>query len=255
MQPIRNRLLATALGLALAAPLAAQEAPATAPAPAEAPAAAAPAAPAAEAPAAPAPAAPAPAGGATAPAAGDPAKQEVMEIVKDTFGDWQVRCAPDGKECFMYQLALDEAKNPVAEVSILKLPEQADAEAGVTVVTPLGTLLTTGVVVQVDTGEKRQYPFAWCSQVGCFARFGLDKPSLDGLKRGKSAMIGLVSVGRPEHPVQLTLSLSGFTAAYDALETPVLPAGAMLPTPAPAPQPAAPRPAPAKPLPDLQPKR
>ena len=45
--------------------------------------------------------------------------------------------------------------------------------AGVTVVTPLGTLLTAGVVVQVDTGEQRQYPFAWCSQVGCFARFGL----------------------------------------------------------------------------------
>ena len=249
MQPIRNRLLATALGLALAAPLAAQEAPAPAPAPAEAPAAAAPAAPAPEAPAA------APAAGAAATAPGDPAKPEVMEIVKDTFGDWQVRCAPDGKECFMYQLALDEAKNPVAEVSILKLPEQADAEAGVTVVTPLGTLLTTGVVVQVDTGEKRQYPFAWCSQVGCFARFGLDKPSLDGLKRGKQATISLISVGRPEHPVQLALSLSGFTAAYDALETPVLPAGAMLPAPAPAAQPAAPRPAPAKPLPDLQPKR
>jgi invasion protein IalB len=178
-----------------------------------------------------------------------------MEIVKDTFGDWQVRCAPDGDECFMYQLASDERKNPVAEVSILKLPEQSEAAAGVTVVTPLGTLLTTGVILQVDSGEKRQYPFAWCSQVGCFARFGLTKPSIDVLKRGKAGEITLVSVGRPDHPVVLDLSLSGFTAAFDSLETPVLPEGAAVPNPEPAPaaQPAAR--APAKPLPDLQPKR
>ena len=163
-----------------------------------------------------------------------------MEIVKDTFGDWQVRCAPDGKECFIYQLAVDQAKNPVAEVSLLKLPEESEADAGVTVVTPLGTLLTTGVIFQVDAGEKRQYPFAWCSQVGCFARFGLTKPSIDTLKRGKSGTISLVSVGRPEQPVVLNLSLSGFTAAFDALETPVLPAGAAVPNPAPAAAPAQP---------------
>ena len=261
MQPIRNRLILTALGLALAAPLAAQDAatPETAPA-AEAPAAEAPAAPAEAPAAAPATPAPAPAEGATAAApAQPPAQPEVMEIVKDTFGDWQVRCAPDGKECFMYQLAVDGQKNPVAEVSILKLPEQAEADAGVTVVTPLGTLLTTGVIVQIDEGEQRQYPFAWCSQVGCFARFGLDKPSIDALKRGKAGKISLVSVGRPEQPVVLALSLSGFTAAFDSIEVPVLPAGAEMPNPvpapAPAPAPAAQRPAAPKPLPDLQPRR
>ena len=143
-----------------------------------------------------------------------------MEIVKDTFGDWQVRCAPDGKECFMYQLALDTEKNPVAEVSILKLPEAAEADAGVTVVTPLGTLLPNGVVLQVDGGEPRQYPFAWCSQVGCFARFGLARTSVDGMKRGNSGKITLVSVGAPQSPVVLDLSLTGFTAAYDSLEVP-----------------------------------
>ena len=112
-----------------------------------------------------------------------------------------------------------------------------------TVVTPLGTLLTAGVILQVDTGEKRQYPFAWCSQVGCFSRFGLDRPAVDGMKRGKAANVTLISVGSPETPVTLALSLSGFTAAYDALEVPAQP-------PAPAPAPAltpAPAPAPAEP--------
>ena len=154
----------------------------------------------------------------------------------------------------MYQLAADQQDNPVAEVSLLKLPEVAEADAGVTVVTPLGTLLTNGLVLQIDGGETRQYPFAWCSQVGCFSRFGLAKPSIDALKRGKAGTITLVSVGRPDHPVELALSLSGFTAAWDSLEVPVLPEGAAVPNPAPAAEPAA-RPAPAKPLPDLQPRR
>jgi invasion protein IalB len=238
MQPIRPRLALAALGLALAAPLAAQDAP-----PADAPAADAPAAtpapeapaapaeaPAAETPAAEAPAAPAeaPAPGAAAP--GAPAEPEVMEIVRETFGDWEVRCAPEGDECFMYQLALDTKKNPVAEVSILKLPEASEAAAGVTVVTPLGTLLTAGVGVQVDGGEARRYPFGYCIQVGCFARFGLAQPSLDAMKRGRTGKLTLVSVAAPNAPLTLDLSLAGFTAAYDSLQAPPEP-----PTPTPAP--------------------
>ncbi len=248
MQPIRTRLLAAAVAAALAAPVAAQEAtppapdaPATetpAPAPAEAPAA-----PAAEAPAAgAAPEAAAPAEGEAAEA---PPQGEVMEVIRETFGDWQVRCAPEGNECFMYQLAMDTEDNPVAEVSILKLPEEAEADAGVTVVTPLGTLLPQGVVVQIDTGEQRQYPFAWCSQVGCFARFGLARPAIDTMKRGKGGKLTLHAVAAPEQPVTLALSLTGFTAAYDSLETPTVPAAAAPEQPAPAP--AAPTLAPAAP--------
>ena len=123
MQPIRIRLILAALGLALAAPLAAQEAP-----PPPAAGGAAPPRPRAgprgrgaggpggrgaggagrrrRPPAGAAPAAaPRRAGGARP-------QPEVMEIVRDTFGDWQVRCAPEGNECFMYQLALDAAEEP-----------------------------------------------------------------------------------------------------------------------------------------------
>jgi invasion protein IalB len=172
-----------------------------------------------------------------------------MEIVRETFGDWQIRCAPDGDECFMYQLALDTEKNPVAEVSLLKLPEVAEAAAGATVVTPLGTLLPNGVVLQVDDGEARQYPFAWCSQVGCFSRFGLAESAIEGMKRGKLAKITLISVAAPERPVTLDLSLTGFTDAYNALAVPPAPPGAQ-------PAPAAPAQPPARsePLPSLMPR-
>lgn len=261
MQILRPRLIAASAGVALSAlaltamvPAVAQEAPApAAPAP-EAPAAPAPTTPAAPAPApAPeaAPATPAPAAPGATPApgaaAGDPAQQEPMEIVRATFDDWQVRCAPEGNDCFLYQLALDQERNPVAEVSVLKLPASSEAAAGATVVSPLGTLLTTGVVLQVDGGEKRSYPFAWCSQVGCFSRFGLSQQSVDALKRGNSVALSLVSINRPEEPVTLAVSLKGFTAAFDSLETPPSPPGA---APADRSAPAAP----AQPLPNLLPR-
>jgi invasion protein IalB len=238
MQANRLRLIPVVFGLALSTQAAAQETPA----PAEEPAADAPATtaePDAEAPATAEDPAAEPEAGAPgeaeagegtaaegtepgAPAAGAdaPATPEVLEVVRETFGDWEIRCAPEGDECFMYQIAHDAQDNPVAEFSLLKLPLEAEATAGVTVVTPLGTLLPAGLVLQIDSGERRQYPFSWCSQVGCFARFGLDDTSINALKRGGTGRVTLVSVGAPETPVTLDVSLSGFTAAYDSLALP-----------------------------------
>lgn len=228
-------ILAAALGLGLAGPALSQETPPAAEGAPETPApeAAPPAAATPETPPAPAQ------DGQAQPSTGDPAAAEPREIVRETFGDWQVRCASDTNECFMYQLALDEGNNPVAEVSLLKLPAGGEAAAGATVVSPLGTLLTTGVALQVDTNPAQQHPFSWCSQVGCFARFGMTEETINAFKRGGSGRLSLVSIAQPNRPITLNLSLTGFTAAYDSLETPV---GAPVPA-----TPSAPRPAPTMP--------
>jgi invasion protein IalB len=159
-------------------------------------------------------------------ATGDPAEPEILEIVRATFGDWQVRCAPNGEDCFMYQLAVDNQQNPVAEVSLLKLPAGQNVVAGATIVTPLGTLLPPGLAIQIDTNEARQYPFAWCSQVGCFSRFGMDNETISMMKRGRAGRMTLLSVGAPDQPVVLELSLTGFTAAFDSLTAPEAPPAA-----------------------------
>lgn len=145
-------------------------------------------------------------------------EQNVMEVVKATHGDWEVRCATDETDCFMYQLAMDDENNPVAEFSLVRLADAAGAAAGATVVSPLGTLLPAGVELQVDDGEPRRYPFTWCSQVGCFARFGVDQASIAAMKSGQIAKAVLVSVAAPDRPLLLEVSLRGFTAAFDSLE-------------------------------------
>lgn len=150
--------------------------------------------------------------------AADPAAPEMRIKLRETFGDWEVRCAPDESECFMYQLATDANDNPVAEINLVRLAEGSPAVAGATVLTPLGTLLRPGLAVQVDEEQQRSYPFAWCDAAGCFARFALDQEAVDTYKQGNAARMTLFSIGAPGTPVELSISLNGFTAAMDSLD-------------------------------------
>lgn len=186
----------------------AAESPATQTPAADAPAAAA--APAADAPAATAPAAPA--------ATAEP--QVGQYYVKETHQDWTTRClkAEQGKDpCELYQLLKDAEGNSVAEMTMIPL-RNSDVAAGATLVAPLETDLIQGLGFAVGTAEPRGYPFNFCAPVGCVSRMGFTQAELDAMKRGSTATLTLLPFGGDrENPVRLTLSLSGFTAAINAL--------------------------------------
>lgn len=148
-----------------------------------------------------------------APAEG--AVQAALDIRE--FTDWELRCTEDKANCFMYQMGRDASANPVVEVTLISLPEGNDAAAGVTVATPLGTLLTQGLVLQVDSNTGKQYPFNWCTRSGCFARFGLTHEELEAMQKGAKARFRIVSASAPDAPVVVEISLSGFTAAFAAM--------------------------------------
>ncbi len=234
MQSTRYFLYAaTAIGLALATQLAAQDAPAAQEPAAdtstpEAPAVDAPAggeAPAADAPAAPAAAAPETAGGdAGSPAAeANPVAPQQPEISVTQQGDWEIGCLAGTTNCEMQQVANDPQGNPVLLVRVLKLPAGADAPALAILNTPLGTLLPAGLGFQIDSGEQATLPFEWCVQEGCVVRLGLRQPEIDAMKRGRAVNMTVRSIADPDNPVSLTLSLSGFTAAFDSLTVPTAP--------------------------------
>lgn len=152
------------------------------------------------------------------PPTGDPAAAESRIKVKSTHGDWQVLCAPDESDCYMYQVALNYRNQPVADFNIVRIDDDTPAKAGVTVLTPLGTLLTAGLVMQVDDHEPRQFPFVWCDGAGCFSRFAFDEEFLSDLKAGDQGLVSLRSMSNPAQEIILNLSLDGFTAAFDELE-------------------------------------
>ncbi|MEM9436534.1 MAG: invasion associated locus B family protein [Pseudomonadota bacterium] len=150
-------------------------------------------------------------------------RQVGEEYVKETFGDWAHRCVTtaNGEDpCQTYQLLLDGEGNSVAEISIIPLAPGGNAAAGGTIVTPLETLLTRAVTLQVDAGPQRRYPFTFCARSGCISRVGFTDEDLSALKAGAAATLTIVPAGAPTSPVELNVSLTGFTAAFDAMEVP-----------------------------------
>jgi invasion protein IalB len=142
--------------------------------------------------------------------------------VAETHGDWEIRCirAEEGQPepCQLYQLLRDQNGGAVAEFNIFDLPDEGQVVAGATIVTPLDTLLTPGIRLRVDDGSWTEYPFAFCQQVGCFARLGLTTANIDALRAGGEAGVALVPLPAPDQVVQLSASLRGFTAGFAALE-------------------------------------
>ncbi|MCP5089010.1 MAG: invasion associated locus B family protein [Rhodobacteraceae bacterium] len=141
--------------------------------------------------------------------------------VQDEHGDWEVRCirgeGDAAEACRIYQLLLDTDGARVAEINIQPLPKGGKAVAGVDFATPLGTLLTAKVVMRVDSGKATSYQYNWCDQYGCFSRFGFTAAEIAALKKGAAATVTIRSVSLPEEPINLKVSLTGFTAAWRAV--------------------------------------
>ncbi len=136
------------------------------------------------------------------------------------YTDWELRCikAAEGQDpCQLYQLLVDADGNAVAEFTIFPLPEGGQAAAGATVITPLETLLTAQLRISVDGGQARRYPYAFCSQIGCFSRLGFTAPEIDAFKAGNTATVAITPAAAPDETVALTLSLAGFTAGFEAV--------------------------------------
>lgn len=150
-------------------------------------------------------------------------------FVAEIFRDWQIRCirsegdeAPD--RCEMFQLLEEENGNPVAEFRIgATLIEEEGAVANATILTPLDTLLSPGLQIQVDDNEPALVPFAFCRQVGCFVQISLTEENLEIFQNGADATVVLFALTRDELgqigglPVPTAASLRGFTAAYEDL--------------------------------------
>jgi invasion protein IalB len=139
--------------------------------------------------------------------------------VREVVQDWEIQCVKtetgEDEPCQMYQLLQNEAGNPVAEVSLFKLPQGGQAVACATVIVPLETALQAQLRIAVDGAQSKRYPYSLCNQIGCFARIGLTNSDLNGFKRGAKAVVTIVPFVAQDQQIQLEMSLNGFTASFD----------------------------------------
>ncbi len=137
------------------------------------------------------------------------------------FGDWDLACIKTKAEkdpCSLLQILRDNSGNPVAEVSLFRIDNGGQAAAGATVLVPLETLLPAQLTIAVDDAPGKRYNYSFCSPLGCAAQIGLTKEDIDAFKRGNKATVSLVPAPAPDQTVQLSMSLSGFTAGFDAVD-------------------------------------
>ena len=130
---------------------------------------------------------------AQSPAVGEP-------FVAATHRDWEVLCSQVDEagtlSCEMWQLLLDESDQPVAEISIAALPFGSEFTAGATVTTPLETFLPFGMGWRIGEAEE-----------------------IEAMRAGSTATIMIAPFRAVDQPLGITVSLSGFTAALEDLQT------------------------------------
>ncbi|MFK7892994.1 MAG: invasion associated locus B family protein [Granulosicoccus sp.] len=141
-------------------------------------------------------------------------------LTREKFGAWDVACPPSGDNCAMAQIGNDDTGTPVLEMVVRKLAEPLEvgdrtAIAVLDVITPLGVVLTEGLSVTIDGGRREAAPFQICTEQGCLVREPIDNDLVTRLKRGNTAEVSVVAANQGE--VKATLSLSGFTKAYNGL--------------------------------------
>jgi invasion protein IalB len=142
--------------------------------------------------------------------------------VAATFEDWEQRCVrTEGgvDPCQLYKLLKDADGNNVAEFTVFGLPEGSEgpAAAGATFISPLETLLTSGMRMQIDGAQSKVYPFTFCAEIGCVVRLGFTAEEVEAMKQGSDAVITIVPFVAPDETVTLNLSLKGFTAGLEAV--------------------------------------
>ncbi|MGH1368984.1 MAG: invasion associated locus B family protein [Maritimibacter sp.] len=161
---------------------------------------------------------------------GNPVVQQPESYIDEVFGDWSRECiripgneGPDPCEMVQFMRPAPDAE-PLGKISIARLPDNLKTVAGVTVIMPLGVVLTQQLTIGVDSAAPRRYPFQYCIPIGCFAQFGISAGELAAFKNGAKSTFTVVSMTDPSSKAPFDVSLSGFTAAFDSLPVLEIPA-------------------------------
>ena len=142
------------------------------------------------------------------------------QYIKEQTGDWSISCIKsegDVDPCAMVQVLNNQQGDPIAEVSIGKLPEGGVAVAWANVVVPLETLLQAQLAVSIDDAPRKLYNYHHCVPVGCIAQLGLTQDDIDAMKSGTKAALSLVPARLPDQILNMDMSLNGFATAFDGL--------------------------------------
>jgi invasion protein IalB len=143
--------------------------------------------------------------------------QQTEPYIKERIKDWNLKCIEpiDSIErCEANQIIFNQKQQPVAEISIFKLPKGQIAAAAATIIVPLETALNEGLVLEMQDLEPKKYQFKFCNSIGCYSQIGLTIEELEALKSKGKASIFLKHLSSGDQQIVIPISLSGFTTTF-----------------------------------------
>ena len=134
------------------------------------------------------------------------------------FKDWAVVCekmpSTGEKICNIFQNVTNDKKKVVLQVAIGYRPGSSEVQALFTL--PLGILLQPGIEFKGGTAEAVRIPFSVCVKNGCVAITKLEAATVKGMKAGDKGSVKFAATQK--QILEIPVSLSGFTAAFNSLK-------------------------------------
>ena len=143
---------------------------------------------------------------------------QAQGVVKQSFGDWQLRCEkPAGASADQCALVQNVAASDRPNVTLLVIVlNTADGKGRLLrVLAPLGVLLPAGLGLKIDQSDVGRAGFVRCLPTGCVAEVVMDDKLLGQLKNAKTATFIIFET--PEEGIGFPLSLNGLAEGYDKL--------------------------------------
>ena len=141
-------------------------------------------------------------------------------MVKNTFGDWQMRCeTPAGaqaEQCAIVQnVAAEDRPNVSLVIIVLRTADRKSHLLRVIAPLEAGVLLPAGLGLKVDQTDIGRAGFVRCLASGCVAEVVMEENLIGQLKGGQTATFYIFQT--PEQGIGIPVSLNGFATGFDSL--------------------------------------
>ena len=149
--------------------------------------------------------------------------QKIEPYIKGRFENWTLKCIKllnSTERCEANQVIYNQKQQPVAEISIYKLPKNQVAAAAATIIVPLETALSDGLIMKIEGFEAKKYHFKFCNSLGCYSQIGLTEGEVEELKKKEKATIFIKHISSGDQQIAIPMSLAGFTKTFSEATQP-----------------------------------
>lgn len=137
--------------------------------------------------------------------------------INETYGDWTVNCSiVEGAKACVFSQAQGDSQSGQRTFAI-ELRPPADGRTEGMLLMPFGLKLADGVRLKIDDqnlGQGAQYSI--CVPQGCLVPVSFPTVATDAMKRGTTLTVTATNPNG-DQPVDLAVSLAGFTAAMNRI--------------------------------------